>query len=89
MRAPDEEALALRFLRRNRVDAFGLSNRSALLTPSPPPSPPPRPPSRSSSRAHRRRPFLIRKFENTLIKLLLSMDFYDEAGKRKLGIGER
>lgn len=35
----------------------------------------------------RRRPFLIRPLENTLIKLLKTLDFYDDAGREKLAIG--
>ncbi len=38
---------------------------------------------------HRRRPFLIRALENTLVKLILSLEFYDEAGRQKIAIGER
>ncbi|KAK9825641.1 hypothetical protein WJX81_003224 [Elliptochloris bilobata] len=34
----------------------------------------------------RRRPFLIRPLENTLIKLLRSLDFYDEAGRTKIAM---
>ncbi|GLI62166.1 hypothetical protein VaNZ11_004746, partial [Volvox africanus] len=34
----------------------------------------------------RRRPFLIRGLENTLVKLLLSLEFFDEVGHKKLGI---
>lgn len=34
----------------------------------------------------RRRPFLIRPLENTLIKLLKTLDFYDDAGREKLAI---
>ena len=37
----------------------------------------------------RRRPFLIRGLENTLIKLLLTTEFFDEANRKKIGIGER
>ena len=36
----------------------------------------------------RRRPFLVRPLENTLIKLLKTLDFYDDAGRDKLAIGE-
>ena len=36
----------------------------------------------------RRRPFLVRPLENTLVKLLKTLDFYDEAGREKLAIGE-
>ncbi len=36
----------------------------------------------------RKRPFLIRPLENTLIKLLKSLDFYDELGRDKIAIGE-
>lgn len=35
----------------------------------------------------RRRPFLIRGLENTLVKLLLSLEFFDEAGRRKIATG--
>jgi len=35
----------------------------------------------------RRRPFLIRPLENTLIKLLRSLDFYDELGRSKIAMG--
>jgi len=35
----------------------------------------------------RRRPFLIRPLENTLIKLLRSLDFYDELGRTKIAMG--
>lgn len=35
----------------------------------------------------RRRPFLIRPLENTLIKLLRSLDFYDEVGRTKIAMG--
>ena len=35
----------------------------------------------------RRRPFLIRPLENTLIKLLRSLDFYDEPGRDKIAMG--
>lgn len=38
---------------------------------------------------HRRRPFLIRALENTLVKLIMSLEFYDEAGRQKIAIGER
>ncbi|KXZ51094.1 hypothetical protein GPECTOR_14g77 [Gonium pectorale] len=34
----------------------------------------------------RRRPFLIRGLENTLVKLMLSLEFFDDAGRKKLGI---
>lgn len=34
----------------------------------------------------RRRPFLVRGLENTLVKLLLSLEFFDEAGRRKIAI---
>ena len=37
----------------------------------------------------RRRPFLVRGIENTLIKLLLSTEFFDELNRKKIGIGER
>jgi hypothetical protein len=35
----------------------------------------------------RRRPFLVRGLENTLIKLLLSTEFFDESNRKKIGIG--
>lgn len=38
--------------------------------------------------AYRRRPFLVRPLENTLIKLLRSLDFHDEIGHTKIAIGE-
>ena len=38
---------------------------------------------------HRKRPFLVRPLENTLIKLLKSLDFYDESGREKIAIGMR
>ena len=31
---------------------------------------------------------MIRGLENTLVKLLLSLEFFDEPGRKKLGIGE-
>lgn len=34
----------------------------------------------------RRRPFLVKSLESTLIKLLLSLEFYDEEGRKKLAI---
>ncbi|GAX74543.1 hypothetical protein CEUSTIGMA_g1992.t1 [Chlamydomonas eustigma] len=34
----------------------------------------------------RRRPFLVRGLENTLIKLLLTTEFFDEENRRKIGI---
>ncbi|PNW82888.1 hypothetical protein CHLRE_06g298350v5 [Chlamydomonas reinhardtii] len=34
----------------------------------------------------RRRPFLIRGLENTLVKLMLSLEFFDDVGRKKLGI---
>ena len=37
----------------------------------------------------RRRPFLVRGIENTLIKLLLSTEFFDELNRKKIGIGEK
>lgn len=37
--------------------------------------------------ARRKRPFLIRPLENTLIKLLKSLDFYDDEGRIKIAIG--
>ena len=37
----------------------------------------------------RRRPFLVRGLENTLVKLLLSLEFFDEAGRQKIAIGEQ
>jgi hypothetical protein len=30
----------------------------------------------------------VRGLENTLIKLLLSLEFFDEVGRRKIAIGE-
>jgi hypothetical protein len=36
----------------------------------------------------RRRPFLIRSLENTLVKLILSLEFYDDVGRQKIAIGE-
>jgi hypothetical protein len=38
---------------------------------------------------HRRRPFLVRGLENTLVKLLLSLEFFDEQGRHKIAIGEQ
>lgn len=35
----------------------------------------------------RRRPFLVKSLENTLIKLILSMEFYDDQGRKKIAIG--
>ncbi len=37
--------------------------------------------------ACRKRPFLIRPLENTLIKLLKSLDFYNDEGRIKIAIG--
>ena len=37
---------------------------------------------------HRRRPFLIKSLENTLAKLLKSLDFYDADARHKVAIGE-
>lgn len=34
----------------------------------------------------RRRPFLIRSLENTLVKLILSLEFYDDVGRQKIAI---
>lgn len=34
----------------------------------------------------RRRPFLIRALENTLVKLILSLEFYDQEGRQKIAI---
>lgn len=34
----------------------------------------------------RRRPFLIKALENTLVKFILSLDFYDQAGRQKIAI---
>lgn len=34
----------------------------------------------------RRRPFLIRALENTLVKLIMSLEFYDAAGRQKIAI---
>lgn len=39
--------------------------------------------------SRRKRPFLIRPLENTLIKLLKSLDFYNDEGRIKIAIGER
>ena len=36
----------------------------------------------------RRRPFLIRSLENTLVKLILSLEFYDDVGRQKIAIGK-
>lgn len=36
----------------------------------------------------RRRPFLIRSLENTLVKLILSLEFYDAVGREKIAICE-
>ncbi len=36
---------------------------------------------------HRRRPFLIRPLENTLVKLILSLEFYSQEGRQKIAIG--
>jgi hypothetical protein len=36
---------------------------------------------------YRRRPFLIKSLENTLSKLLKSLDFYDNAARHKVAIG--
>ena len=40
-----------------------------------------------ASCARRKRPFLVRPLENTLIKLLKSLDFYDDLGREKIAIG--
>lgn len=37
---------------------------------------------------HRRRSFLIKSLENTLAKLLKSLDFYDADARHKVAIGE-
>ena len=34
----------------------------------------------------RRRPFLIRPLENTLVKLILSLEFYSQEGRQKIAI---
>ena len=34
----------------------------------------------------RRRPFLVKSLENTLIKLILSLEFYDQEGRQKIAI---
>ncbi|KAL6773686.1 FAP224 [Auxenochlorella protothecoides x Auxenochlorella symbiontica] len=34
----------------------------------------------------RRRPFLVKSLENTLIKLILSLEFYDDLGRKKIAI---
>ena len=36
----------------------------------------------------RRRPFLTRGLENTLIKLLLTSEFFDEETRKRIGIGK-
>lgn len=36
----------------------------------------------------RRRPFLIRALENTLVKLILSLEFYSQDGRKKIAMGE-
>ena len=38
--------------------------------------------------SYRRRPFLSKSLESTLIKLLRSLDFYDEEGRQKIAIGK-
>jgi len=48
------------------------------LSPPPPPCPPP----------FRRRPFLVKGLEATLNKFILSLEFYDEDGRKKIAIGE-
>lgn len=35
----------------------------------------------------RRRPFLIKALENTLIKLIMSLEFFDDEGRQKIAIG--
>jgi hypothetical protein len=35
----------------------------------------------------RRRPFLVKGLENTLNKFILSLEFYDEAGRKKIAVG--
>lgn len=35
----------------------------------------------------RRRPFLIRALENTLVKLILSLEFYSQDGRNKIAMG--
>lgn len=37
----------------------------------------------------RRRPFLVKKLENVLIKLLKSLEFFEQDGRKKLAIGEQ
>ena len=37
----------------------------------------------------RRRPFLIRPLENTLVKLILSLEFYSQEGRQKIAVGAR
>lgn len=34
----------------------------------------------------RRRPFLVKALENTLIKLILSLEFYDQEGRKKIAV---
>lgn len=36
---------------------------------------------------NRRRPFLIRALENTLVKLILSLEFYSQDGRQKIAMG--
>lgn len=37
--------------------------------------------------SHRRRPFLVKGLEATLNKFILSLEFYDEAGRKKIATG--
>ena len=39
--------------------------------------------------SRRRRPFLIRPLENTLVKLILSLEFYSQEGRQKIAVGAR
>lgn len=41
----------------------------------------PRPP-------RRRRPFLVKALENVLQKFVMGMEFYDDAGRTKIAIGQ-
>lgn len=35
----------------------------------------------------RRRPFLVKNLENVLVKLLRSLEFFDDGSRQKLAIG--
>lgn len=37
---------------------------------------------------HRRRPFLVKGLESTLNKFILSLEFYDDAGRKKIATSE-